>query len=191
MMQESVLLAGATDKGLNLLQSLLPPGVYTSVKLCHSCSEVRRSMAETEYSLILINTPLLDENGLELAMEAAQQSIAGVILFVKAELADAVAARVESSGVVVIAKPVLRPLFDQAIHFCNAARSRLNALNNENAKLQRKLEEQRLIGRAKCLLVQYMQMTEDQAHRCIEKQAMDTRQTRISVARAIIEEYTM
>lgn len=191
MMQESILLAGAADKGLTMLQTLLPPGVYTSEKLCHSGNEVRRCMAENEFHMVLINTPLLDENGLDLSVEIAQQSTAGVILFVKAELAEAVAARVESSGVLVIAKPVLRPLFDQALHFCNAARSRMQALQSEKARLERKLDEQRVIGRAKCMLVQYLQMTEDQAHRYIEKQAMDNRQTRSAIARAIIDEYSM
>ena len=47
----------------------------------------------------------------------------------------------------------------------------------------------RVIDRAKCLLIQYRGMTEEQAHRAIEKQAMDTRQTRVAVAQTVINHY--
>ena len=101
--------------------------------------------------------------------------MAAVLLLVKAELADTVADRVEASGVMVIAKPVSRQVFEQAQRFALAARNRLTALHAENERLEKKMAELRLIDRAKCVLIQYLGMTEQQAHRHIEKQAMDTR----------------
>ena len=47
------------------------------------------------------------------------------------------------------------------------------------------------MDRAKCVLIQYLGMTEEQAHRQIEKQAMDTRQTKAAIARAILATYEM
>ena len=180
MLQENVLLVGGTEKSRALLQALIPPG---------SCA--MRVMQETAWSLILINTPLSDESGLELAMEAAEQTMAAVLLLVKAELADTVADRVEASGVMVIAKPVSRQVFEQAQRFALAARNRLTALHAENERLEKKMAELRLIDRAKCVLIQYLGMTEQQAHRHIEKQAMDTRQTKAIVARNILATYEM
>ena len=59
-----------------------------------------------------------------------------------------------------------------------------------NIKLeQSKIEEIRLVDRAKCMLIQYLSMTESQAHRYIEKQAMDRRVTRGEVARSILGLY--
>lgn len=46
-----------------------------------------------------------------------------------------------------------------------------------------------MVDRAKCLLIQYRGLTEEQAHRAIEKQAMDTRQTRVAVAQTVIDHY--
>ena len=60
---------------------------------------------------------------------------------------------------------------------------------NENFKLQRKIEEIRLIDRAKCILIQYLQMTEPQAHKYIEKQAMNLRQSRVQMAESILKTY--
>ena len=70
-----------------------------------------------------------------------------------------------------------------------AARRRVLGLKQENRKLQSKIEEIRLVDRAKCMLIQYLSMTESQAHRYIEKQAMDRRVTRGEVARSILGLY--
>ena len=69
------------------------------------------------------------------------------------------------------------------------ARRRLLGLRKENVKLQTKIEEIRLVDRAKCALIQYLNMTEQQAHRYIEKQAMDMRMTRKEVAQGILKTY--
>ena len=55
--------------------------------------------------------------------------------------------------------------------------------------MQRKIEEIRLIDRAKCILIQYLQMTEPQAHKYIEKQAMNLRQSRVQMAESILKTY--
>ena len=47
----------------------------------------------------------------------------------------------------------------------------------------------RLINRAKCTLIEYLKFTEPQAHRYIEKQAMNNRQTRREVAEKILKTY--
>ena len=44
-----------------------------------------------------------------------------------------------------------------------------------------------MVDRAKCALIQYLGFTEPQAHRYIEKQAMDLRQTRREVAESILK----
>ena len=46
-----------------------------------------------------------------------------------------------------------------------------------------------MVDRAKCAMIQYLNMTEPQAHRYIEKQAMDLRITKKEVARGILETY--
>ena len=51
------------------------------------------------------------------------------------------------------------------------------------------VREVRLVARAKCILMQYLNMTEAQAHRYIEKQAMDMRLSRLNVAENILKTY--
>ena len=61
---------------------------------------------------------------------------------------------------------------------------------DSRGSLRRKVEDLRLINRAKVLLIQHLAMTEPEAHRCLEKQAMDQCRTRRSVAEEIIRTYT-
>lgn len=190
-MQDSVLLVGSSDKSRALLQALLPPELFDGATLCQCGDEARRFSAQTAYTLVVINTPLSDENGLDLALLLARQSSASVILLVKSDLADAVAARMEPRGVMVLAKPVAKTLFEQALRFARVMNGRLDTLKQANEELEQKLADVRLVDRAKCVLIQYLRMTEDQAHRHIEKQAMDTRQTKAAIARSILATYEM
>lgn len=63
------------------------------------------------------------------------------------------------------------------------------SLQSENTKLHQKIQEIRLVDRAKCTLIQYLHMTEQDAHRYIEKQAMDLRMTRREIAEEILKTY--
>jgi response regulator NasT len=154
-----------------------------------SCAEARRLIVENDYDVIVINTPLPDEFGHELSLMAASESGAGVILLVKDEIADEVSARVEASGVMVLSKPLGKLLFFQTLRLITTTKRRIQLLQRENVKLQSKIDEIRLIDRAKYTLIEYLSMSEQSAHRFIEKQAMDQRITRREVAEKILKTY--
>ena len=52
------------------------------------------------------------------------------------------------------------------------------------------MEEIRLVNRAKWILIQHLKMNESDAHRYIEKRAMDTCVSRREIAENIIKTYT-
>ena len=51
------------------------------------------------------------------------------------------------------------------------------------------MEEIRQVNRAKMLLMQSLSMTEQEAHRYLEKQAMDRGMKRLAVAEEVIRNY--
>ena len=51
------------------------------------------------------------------------------------------------------------------------------------------MEEIRIVNRAKMLLMQNMSMTEQEAHRYIEKEAMDRSMRKTAIAEEIIRRY--
>jgi response regulator NasT len=91
--------------------------------------------------------------------------------------------------VFVVPKHCSRQFFFQSLRLAGAARSRLLVLHRENARLQTAIEEIRIVDRAKCALIQCLMMTEPQAHRHIEKQAMDLRVSKLDVAKTILKTY--
>lgn len=169
-------------------------------ELCKSCSltniattsdaeRARDLLHKKSFDIIIINSPLSDESGKELSLFIAENYYTGVLLLVKKDNADEVSALVQDAGVFVLHKPVNRYLFSQSIKLILAYSKRIRGLYNKTIKLETKIEETQLINRAKCVLIQYLKMTESQAHRYIEKQAMDLRRPKRAIAESIIKTY--
>ncbi|MDR1320376.1 MAG: ANTAR domain-containing protein [Gracilibacteraceae bacterium] len=183
------LVVSGSEKSRDFFLQVLKETVYTQITFVRSGNEARRLLRANDYDLVVINTPLTDEFGHDLAFAALENTSAGIILIVKNEIADEVEARVADHGVFVLAKPLNRQIFHQSLKLMAASRRRIVGLKLQNSKLQNKIEELRLVDRAKCALIQYLNMTEAQAHRYIEKQAMDLRTAKREIAQNILRNY--
>ena len=186
---EEILIVSSTQKGRILLEELLGSHHFDHIITAESGSKARRMILENRFDLVVINSPLSDEFGHELALMVAESSNAGILMMVKSELADEVSAKVEDYGVFVVPKPVSKQLFFQSLKLIEASCKRIQGLKKENIRLQQKIEEISLMDRAKCALVQYLGLNEAQAHRYIEKQAMDRRITKREVSVDILKTY--
>jgi len=102
--------------------------------------------------------------------------------------AEQIADKLQDFGVLVLAKPFTGAQFRQAVQIAASSYKRLAVLRTENAKLLDKIAQLRLVDRAKCYLIEKKGYTETDAHRLIEKRAMDTRMSRGEVAQEILEE---
>ena len=160
---------------------------YTRPTIVASGGEARR-MDTNDYEVILINTPLPDEFGHELGTDAVQKTDAGVILLAKTGTAEQIADKLQDFGVLVLGKPFTAIQFRQAVQIAASNYKRLAVLRAENAKLLDKIAQLRLVDRAKCYLIEKKGMTETEAHRLIEKGAMDTRRSRGEVAQELLED---
>lgn len=187
--QHSVLIVSGTQKGVASITEMLSPREFYPISSASNGGEARRLLLSNSYDLVIVNAPLPDEFGHELAMHAVERTITGAMLIVKSELFEQVCAQVEASGVLTIQRPVAKPLLYQALRLMIATQNRWRRFDNENKKLQTKMEEIRIVARAKCILVEYLRMSEQQAHRYIEKQAMDMRTSKRNVAENILKTY--
>ena len=162
---------------------------YARPLIVPSGAEARRRMVESDFELIVVNAPLPDEFGHELCIYAVEKTDAGVVFLVKAAAAEQLMAPVSSQGVLLVSKPFSTALFLQAIHMAAASNHRLKRMRAENLRLQEKVAQVRLVSRAKCCLIEQEHMSEAEAHRYIEKQAMDTRRDRGEIAQEILDSY--
>ena len=184
----SVLVVSAAAKFHTSLRELLPPDSYEPPLRAGSAGEAKRMLLETDVDLVILNAPLRDEFGTQLALNLAQDNLC-VLMLVPAESFDAVCYKVEDEGILTLSKPVSRSGLLGAIKLLTAMRGKLRKLDRQNQALQEKMQDIRTVNRAKWLLIEIKRMTENEAHYYIEKQAMDMRLSRREVAENIIRTY--
>ena len=183
-----VLLVASGEKSRIQWTHLLQEEGFRELDTASNGGEARRLLLSGGWDLMVINAPLSDEFGHQLAMDAAEDDC-GVLLVVKSELWEEVNERVSPDGVLTLGRPFSRGTLSQAMGMLWASRAKLQRYQAENAKLRLKLEELRVVSRAKCLLVEYLHLNEEQAHKYIERISMEERKTRRAVAEEILQEY--
>lgn len=189
MIVDNVLVVSGTEKSAALILEFLSQNPCKEIITVKNCGEARRLLVERDFDLCIVNAPLTDEFGVQFAIHTAMEGICQVIVLVKNELFDEVSSKVEDYGVLTVAKPMNRQVFWSALKLAGASFRKAVKLKNENEKLLQKMDDLRLVDRAKCILIQYLKMNEAEAHRYIEKQAMDMRMTKRQVAEGILKTY--
>lgn len=185
----SVLLVSSSPKFNESMLALLPESRFYPVAAVSDVSSARRRLLESKYDIVIINAPLPDDFGTRLALCICENSGAGVLLLVKAEHYPDINGRISPFGVLVLPKPATSQAVSQSLQLLCGTRERLRRMEQKTASIEEKMEEIRLINRAKLLLMEQLKMTEKEAHRFIEKQAMDRCVTRITIAQSILSTY--
>ena len=186
---ESALIVSCVKKDTAFFTEMLHAASIRQITVLESCGEVRRLLLGHDVDLVIVNAPLRDESGESLARQIVSLGTAQTILVVKSEHFESVAAVCENDGVLTLSKPVDRTLFLSALTLSKAAHNRIKKIQGENEQLKLKMEDIRIINRAKWILVAQLKMSEQDAHQFIEKQAMNRRSTKRSVAEAVLKTY--
>ena len=185
----SVLLVSSSEKFNRSLLELLPADTYLPVTAVGDVTGARRALLERSFDRAIINTPLPDDFGTRLALDICDGSGTGILLLVRAEHFPDINARVSPFGVLALSKPTTSQMLTQSLSLLCGTRERLRRMEQRTASLEDKMEEIRIVNRAKCVLIEQLKMTEQEAHRYLEKQAMDRCVTRRSVAESILATY--
>lgn len=184
-----VLVVSSTESFGTSMAPLLPPTDYYPVVYARSSAEAQRLLAENSYDIVILNTPLSDDFGLRLASYVSSNTTAGVLLLVKSDRYTETSAKMLSYGVMTLPKPTSSQMLTQTLGVLCATRERLRQMEEKQLSVEQKMEEIRLVNRAKWLLIETLGMSEAESHRYIEKQAMDLRISKAQVARNIIHTY--
>jgi len=186
---ENALLVSSSEKDAVLFSGFLKAASINQVTSLQTCDSARRLIQKQDFDLIIVDSPLLDESGEDFSRQAAAKGVSQVLLMVRSESFDSVSAACEDDGVLTIAKPVDKSLLWSALSLAKSVQNRVKRIQAENTQLKQKIEDIRIIDRAKWILISSMKMSEQEAHRYIEKQAMDLRSSRRFVAEGILKRY--
>lgn len=185
----SVLMVSASEKFSRATGELLPTSDYWPVHKAKSAGQARRALAEREYDIVIICTPLPDEFGSQLAIDVSCHSSAAVLMFVKNELFCEVYDKVVEFGVTVLSVPTNTSMVSQALRTMCSMRERMRLMEQKRISVEEKIEEIRIVNHAKWLLIECLGMSEAQAQHYIEKHAQDRRVSKRSVAESVIKTY--
>lgn len=186
---KEVFIISSSDKLIGYVRENLPDGDYQITGTAAGATEARQKMMNAQHAVIIINIPLSDESGTELAGDLAESTESSVIAIVRAEQEDEMRQELEPAGVFVLGKPFPHSVFRQTVYDASAAYARLTVVSMENRRLQTKLIDQRIINRAKWALIRYVGMDEEAAHKFIEQQAMNMRISKRTAAENILKTY--
>lgn len=184
------LVVSSSEKFNEYITPLLASARCEPVAFANSIAAAKRLSLEEPFDFVVINAPLPDEMGTKYAMDLSSNKSTVCLVFIKAELYEEIRGKVTPRGVFTLPKPTSAIATAHGLDFLASARERLRNLENKALTIEEKMEEIRLVNRAKWLLIDQLKMTEPDAHRYIEKQAMDTCVTRSEVAKGIIATYT-
>ena len=184
--QHSILIVSSSDRFALLVKISLKN--YITIDTAKSSSLARRYILEKDYALVVIDSPLPDETGEDLALDITERRDASVMLVAPEEISGFVLENAADHGILVVRKPAPAGQIDKAIRFLTAVQNKMVRLKQKTRKVEEKLEESRAVNRAKLLLVEKKGFTEETAHKFIGKQAMNRRVSRKRIAQRIIED---
>ena len=185
----SVLIVSASESFNQNVMKFLPEATYSPISYAKSINEAQRKVVERFYDLIIINSPLPDDFGAKFAIDTSNNSPSVVLLFVRSDNYEAVYDKVYDFGVFTVKKPLPEQNVTQALDFVKATRERLRKMEKKKISLEEKMMEIKIVNRAKWTLINSLNMSEDDAHRYIEKQAMDRCVSKREIAEEILRTY--
>ena len=186
----SVLIVSNSEKFQNTLRSLLPESACSPIVTAASVGAAERARNNQDFDFVFVNSPLPDDAGIRFAIDCCRAGGTVVLLFAAAALYDSIQSRVEKHGVFVLPRPVPRDAILRGLNWMTAARERLRSYEKKVQPVEEKIEEIRLVNRAKWLLISELKMSEPDAHHYITRQAMDRCCSKRVVAEEVIRLYT-
>ncbi|MGN0642488.1 MAG: ANTAR domain-containing response regulator [Huintestinicola sp.] len=150
-----------------------------------------KALCDSEkFGVIVMVLPLENEFGLDAAAYISKRlPEASLVVCAPSKVYEEVCARISSSGALIIPKSSGRATVVNTLRTAAVLKNRFDELRQENTMLKEMIDEVKLVNRAKCVLIEYLRISEKEAHRQIQKRAMDQRITLTEVAADILKTY--
>ncbi|MDE7394764.1 MAG: ANTAR domain-containing protein [Clostridiales bacterium] len=162
------------------------------VVLALDCRKATDACAERAFSLYIVVCEGLGKSGVRLVKTLTARGDGGVIAVLPQSAPAEEAKALEDlreEGVLLVPATATQAELSLAVNAAIAANRRIEKLLRENRSLLKKIDDIRIVDRAKLILMQNMGYTEAQAHKQIEKRAMNERLSRAEVAMNILKTY--
>jgi AmiR/NasT family two-component response regulator len=170
---------------LDLAEMLREEGYDVIAEAADGESAVRLAR-ELRPSLVIMDIKMPKVDGISAATTIVSERIAPVVMLTAFSQRELIEQARDAGAMAYLVKPFARHELVPAIELSVSRFAEMQALEEEVATLNERLETRKIVDRAKGLLMTNNAMTEPDAFRWIQRTAMDRRSTMRAVAEAII-----
>lgn len=185
----STLVVSSAESFNNAIAAMLPKVRFQPIINVSTVAAAQRAVVERNFDFVLINAPVKDDLGIRFAIDCSTAHNALVLLLVPNEIHGDVYTKVAEHGVFTLPKPMNKQSMENALRWLLTAKRKLAGAEKKTSKMKNKMEEVRLVNKAKWLLISQEGMLEPEAHRFLEKEAMNRCLTKMQIAQEIIDKY--
>lgn len=153
--------------------------------------EAERKLAQLDPALVVWQCDAPGLPALRQCVRLAEGSEAVFLLLVRPGTYEAVWQFVQAAGISVMSWPAPQEVFRQTLRNLLLLKKSLRAMQEKTDQLQSQLQDMKRIQKAKSLLMNQLGMSEADAHRWIEKAAMDRCVKKREIAETIIRMYAL
>ena len=171
---------------LDLKEMLQEEGFEVVAEVADGASAVRLTR-ELRPDLVILDVKMPVMDGIQAAEEIAKERLAAILMLTAFSQRDLVEQARRAGAMAYLVKPFQKHDLLPAVEIAAGRFRDLSGLEREVDDLQGRLEARKLVERAKGLLQEREGMSEGDAFRFVQRQAMERRLTMRQVAEQIIE----
>ena len=172
------------------LRTLLEKNGYAVVGEADTREELVGLVKRTKPDVVIIDNAVANDG--VYTIEELNKECLPIIIMALCSKGNDFLKRCYQPGVVgFLAKPVKECEVVAQLEVANARFSEYQRLRVEVGELKKKMEERKVIEKAKGILIQRCNLSEEGAFRAIQKQSMDENKTMIEIAEAVILAHKM
>jgi two-component system, response regulator PdtaR len=145
--------------------------------------------ARVEPDVALLDFHMPELTGLEAAeaLREAAPAVAGVVLSGDLDLSLTAYDPAVSNAVAILAKPVRAGMLDATLRLAVCRLRERNAAQREAAEAQRRLDDRKIIEKAKGILMKRVGGDEEEAYRILRRTSQDRARPMVEIARIVLQ----
>lgn len=152
-------------------------------------NDLQRLCAKGGYDVVIMSLPLENEFGLETALHISQSFPGGLLVIAPSKVYEEVCIKSAKIHAPILPRSAPGEQIVNMLRFLLSLRRKNLAAEEEISRLRGMVDEMKLVNRAKCVLIEYLRISEEEAHRQLQKKAMDQRITLTDAAADILKIY--
>lgn len=184
-----ILIAIKNETLAGKLRSILVGNGYMVVDYAKDGSDCIRKIRVLKPDISIIEYGLPALNGFEISRMSIEESLSDIILITPPELQPETGHLSQETGFICLVKPLNQIALINTIDLMLKNRRRIKKLEKEIEQLKTSLDTRKEVEKAKGLLMRYLNLSEAEAFKRIQKQSMDRGIAMKEIAKAIILAY--